>query len=167
MNRKLLAFKAGAAAFGAAGLVFNRGNASIGAVALLIAGILILGIDILLHRGRYVLAGINFIGLLLAITLATVMIALPSPYDGFFMLAVIFSFFQLLATTTINLRAGWFKRSNLDNGIDWVLHAAVWAFFVFASPGPIGGIGLVGTYLAILAVHWGIVAAGPAPLKQD
>lgn len=167
MNRKLLFSKAGAAAFGAAGLIFNRGNADIGSFAILIAGILILALDILLHRGRYFLAGVNFVGILLAGTFATVMIALPNAYDRFYMLAVIFAFIQLLVTTSINLRAGWFKRTNLDNVIDWVLHLVVWCVFVFVGPDSIGGIGLVGTYLAILAVHWGIVAAGPAPLKQD
>lgn len=167
MIRKLTAAKAIAAALGASGVIFNRGNAEVAAVAVLVFAVLVLAIDIFANRFRVSLAIINLVGLVLTTAFASVMLRLPDAFERFYLLVLIVTLTQLLTETVINFGNGWFKKSNMDHIINWSLHLVVWSLFVWLNLEPIGAIGIFGTYCAILAVHWGIEAAGPKSEKQD
>lgn len=167
MIRKLTAAKALAAALGASGVIFNRGNADVAAIAVLVFAVLVLAIDIFANRFRVSIAIINLIGLVLTTTFASIMTRLPDPFERFYLLVLIVAFTQLITETIMNFRNGWFKKSNIDHMINWTLHLIVWMLFVWLNLEPIGAIGIFGTYCAILAVHWGIEATGPKQQKQD
>ena len=167
MIRKLNAAKAIAAALGASGVIFNRGNAEVAAVAVLVFAVLVLAIDTLANRHRVSIGIINILGLVLTTTFATIMYKLPDAFERFYLLVLIVTLAQLLTETIMNFSNGWFKKSNIDHLINWFLHLVVWSLFVWLNLEPIGAIGIFGTYCAILAVHWGIEAAGPKQLKQD
>ncbi|MCX8529351.1 MAG: hypothetical protein ORN27_04700 [Rhodoluna sp.] len=165
---KLQALKAIAAAIGASGVIFNRGNAAVASVAVLVFAVLIFAVETITYRHRGFVASINLVGLVLTITFASLMGKLDQPFDRFFMLVVIASLFQLLSETVLNLRNGWFKKGNYAHMINWALHLIVWSLFaLLPSIDTIGAIGIFGVYAGILAVHWGIEATGPKPLKQD
>lgn len=161
MRAKLIGAKAVAAAIGMSAVVFNRGNAEIASVAVLIFAVMVLAIEALIQRERFFLVGLNLVGLVLVLTFASVMLRMPIALDRFYILVLLVSFTQLLSETAINFTNGWFKRSNIDHAINWVAHLAIWSIFIWASPDAIGAIGIFGAYSAILAVHWGIEAAGP------
>jgi hypothetical protein len=166
--RKLLAAKAVGAAIGASGVIFNRGNSAVASVSVLVFAVIVFASETVANRHRGFVAGLNLVGLVLTITFASLMGKLPQPFDRFYMLVLIATLFQLLSETVINLRAGWFKRSNAAHMINWALHLIVWALFVLLQNlDAIGAIGIFGVYAGILAVHWGIEATGPKPLKQD
>lgn len=167
MIRKLTAAKALAAALGASGVIFNRGNAEVAAIAVLVFAVLVLAIDIFANRYRVSIAIINLIGLVLTTTFASIMMKLPDAFERFYLLVLIVTLTQLLTETVMNFGNGWFKKSNMDHMINWTLHLIVWMLFVWLNLEPIGAIGIFGTYCAILAVHWGIEAAGPKQQKQD
>lgn len=167
MIGKLNAARAVAAALGAAGVIFNRGNADVAAVSVLVFGVLVFAIETVANRHRGLIGAINLLGVVLVATFASIMAKMPEAFDRFYMLVLIVTFVQLLAETAINFGNGWFKKSNIEHIINWVLHLVVWSLFVWLNLEPIGAIGIFGTYCAILAVHWGIEAAGPKPLKED
>jgi hypothetical protein len=167
MIRKLTAVKAIAAAIGAGGVVFNRGNVGVASVAILVFAVLVFAAEILAMRTRIFVAVINFIGLILTITFATVMGNLKEPFDRFYFLILIVSLFQLLSETAINFGNRWAIKGNVDHMINWSLHLILWIIFGWVQPDQIGAVGVFGAYCAILAVHWGIEATGPKPLKQD
>ncbi len=167
MIRKLNAAKSLAAALGASGVIFNRGNADVAAVAVLVFAVLVLAIDTIANRHRISIAAINAIGLVLTTTFASIMLRLPDAFERFYLLVLIVTLTQLLTETIMNFGNGWFKKSNIDHIINWSLHLVVWLLFVWLNLEPIGAIGIFGTYCAILAVHWGIEAAGPKQQKQD
>jgi hypothetical protein len=167
MIRKLTAAKAVAAAIGAAGVIFNRGNADVAAVAVLVFAVLVLAIETIANRHRGLIGAINLVGLVLTTTFASLMFRLPEPFDRFYVLVLIVTFIQLLAETAINFGNRWFNRGNIDHIINWSLHLIIWSLFIWVNLDPIGAIGIFGTYCGILAVHWGIEAAGPKPLKED
>ncbi len=167
MISKLTAFKALAAAFATAAVIFNRGNADVATIAVFIFAVGVLVAEALSTRQRFLVAGINLVGLVLVLTFSSLMFSVPNPSYRYFMLALIVTFTQLISETVINFSAGWFKRGNMTHSINWVLHLALWAIFVWGSFYSIGMIGVFGAYAGILAVHWGIEATGPKPLKQD
>ncbi|CAB4945879.1 unannotated protein [freshwater metagenome] len=167
MIRKLTAAKAIAAAIGAGGVVFNRGNVDVASIAILVFAVLVFAVEILAMRERIFVAIINFIGLILTITFATVMGNLKEPFDRFYMLVLIVSLFQLLSETVINFSKRWAIKGNVDHIVNWSLHLILWIIFGWVQPDLIGAVGVFGAYCAILAVHWGIEATGPKPLKQD
>lgn len=161
LGKALATLAAGAA------MVFNRGNSEVATYATLSFAIVAFALELWPNRRRPIIAGIYFVGIALVGTFASVMSQIPSAFDRFFMLALIAAFVQLLAETATNVRDGWFKVSNRFHLINWVVHLLAWSFFIWLQPGPIGGIGFFGAYLAVLAVHWGIEAAGPKPAKAD
>ncbi len=165
--RKLQALKAVAAAIGASGVIFNRGNADVASIAVLVFAALVFAIDTIAYRHRGFVAAMNLLGLVLTITFASLMGKLPLAFDRFYMLVLIATLFQLLAETAINFGNGWFKKGNTDHIINWSLHLIVWSLFVWLALDTIGAIGIFGVYCGFLAVHWGIDAVGPKPLKQD
>lgn len=165
--RKLQAAKALAAAIGASGAIFNRGNAGVATIAVLVFAVLVFGIETIANRHRGFVAALNLLGLVLVVTFASLMGKLPNLEDAFYMLVLIATLFQLLSETVANFGNGWFKKGNYAHIINWSLHLIVWTLFAFANPDNIGAIGIFGTYCGILAVHWGIEATGPKPLKQD
>lgn len=167
MSKYLGLLKAVLAIGASAAMVFNRGNSDVAVIAILTFGVTALPLEAWLQRRRPIVAGINFVGLLLVITFASVMSQIPTSFDRFFMLALLVAFFQLLSETAINIRDGWFKAKNRFHLISWVLNLLAWGFLVGLNPGAIAAIGAIGSYLAILAVHWGIEAAGPKPAKED
>jgi hypothetical protein len=168
MMRKLLAAKAVGAAIGASGVIFNRGNSAVASVAVLVFAVIVFAAETVANRHRGFVAGLNLVGLVLAVTFASLMGRLPSTFERFYMLVLIATLFQLLSETTINMRGGWFKKSNYAHIINWALHLSVWALFVLLKNlDEIGAIGIFGVYAGILAVHWGIEATGPKQLKQD
>jgi uncharacterized membrane protein YuzA (DUF378 family) len=133
----------------------------------LVFAVLVFGIETVANRHRGFVASLNLIGLVLTITFASLMGKLPNLDDAFYMLVLIATLFQLLSETAVNFRNGWFKKQNTSHIINWSLHAVVWSLFAFFGPDTIGSIGIFGAYCGILAVHWGIDATGPKPLKQD
>lgn len=167
MISKLTAFKALAAAFATAAVIFNRGNADVATIAVFIFAVGVLVAEALSTRQRFLVAGINLVGLVLVLTFSSLMLRLPEAIERFYMLVLIVTFTQLISETVINFSAGWFKRGNMAHSINWVLHLALWAIFIWGSFDSIGMIGVFGAYAGILAVHWGIEATGPKPLKQD
>ena len=158
--------KAMAATLGASAVIFNRGNAEIATIAVLIFTVMVLALEAFIRRDKFYLVGLNLVGLVLALTFASVMFRLPQAIDRFYLLVLIVAFIQLLSETAINFGRGWFKRHNIDHVINWVAHLSVWSAFVWLNLDAIACIGVFGTYCGILAVHWGIEAVGPKP-KED
>lgn len=167
MTKWLALGKALLALGAAAAMIFNRGNADVATIAILAFAITAFALEGALNRHRAIVAGIYAVGFILIVTFASVMASLPTAMDRFFMLALLTAFFQLLAVTAINFRDGWFKKEHRFQLINWVLHLALWSAFIWLNPGAIAAVGMTGTYLAILAVHWGIEAVGPAASKAD
>jgi hypothetical protein len=166
--RKLQALKAVGAAIGASGVIFNRGNAAVASIAVLVFAVIVFGVETFGNRHRGFIASLNLIGFILTVTFASLMGKMPQPFERFYMLVLIAALFQLLSETAINMRAGWFKKSNASHMINWTLHLIVWALFVLLQNlDEIAAIGIFGVYCGILAVHWGIEATGPKPLKED
>jgi hypothetical protein len=158
--RKVLGAKALILAVAAAAIIFNRGNATVGLYAALIAAVAVLGIEAYANREYPIALSLNIVGALLVIPTALFLTKMPAE-ARFYLVVVVFTFVQLIGELIYNTRNGWFKKSNIDHLINFALHAIIWAAFVWLNLDSIGALGAFGTYCALLAVHFGIDAAGP------
>jgi hypothetical protein len=158
--RKVLGAKALILAAAAAAIIFNRGNATVGLYAAFAAAVLVLGIEVYANREYPTVLSLNVVGALLVIPTALFLTKMPED-ARFYLVVVVFTFVQLIGELIYNTRNGWFKKSNIEHLINFALHAIIWAAFVWLNLDSIGALGAFGTYCALLAVHFGIDAAGP------